>query len=57
MTTSDLVKQMCQEEGMSIAALAKNLGQTRQNFYKKTAKRYFNTYGIKRNSKCAWSRF
>ena len=35
MTTSDLVKQMCQEEGMSIAALAKNLGQTRQNFYKK----------------------
>ena len=35
MTTSDLVKQMCQEEGMSIAVLAKELGQSRQNFYKK----------------------
>lgn len=35
MTTSDLVKQMCQEEGMSIAALARELGQSRQNFYKK----------------------
>ena len=56
MTTSDLVKQMCQEEGMSIAALAKNLGQTRQNFYKKLQRDTL-TYGIKRNSKCAWSRF
>lgn len=35
MTTSDLVKEMCQKQGISIAALAKNLGQTRQNFYKK----------------------
>ena len=35
MTTSDLVKQMCQEEGMSIVALARELGQSRQNFYKK----------------------
>lgn len=35
MTTSDIVKQMCQEEGMSIVALARELGQSRQNFYKK----------------------
>ena len=35
MTTSDLVKEMCQKQGISIAALAKKLGQTRQNFYKK----------------------
>lgn len=30
MTTSDLVKEMCQKQGISIAALAKNLGQTRR---------------------------
>ena len=35
MTTSDLVKEMCQKQGISIAALAKKPGQTRQNFYKK----------------------
>lgn len=35
MTTSDLVKQMCQKHGISIAVLAKELGQSRQNFYKK----------------------
>lgn len=35
MTTSDLVKEMCQKQGISIAALARELGQTRQNFYKK----------------------
>ena len=30
MTTSDLVKEMCQKQGISIAALAKKLGQPRQ---------------------------
>lgn len=29
MTTSDLVKEMCQKQGISIAALARELGQTR----------------------------
>lgn len=35
MTTSELVKEMCQKHGISIAVLAKKLGQSWQNFYKK----------------------
>ena len=35
MATSELVKEMCQKHGISIAVLAKKLGQSWQNFYKK----------------------
>ena len=35
MTTEELVKQICKEQGMSVAKLAAALGQSRQNFYKK----------------------
>ena len=32
MTTEELVKQICKEQGMSVAKLAAALGQSRQNF-------------------------
>ena len=35
MTTEELVKQICKEQGMSVAKLAAALGQSRQNIYKK----------------------
>lgn len=35
MTTEELVKQICKEQGISVAKLAAALGQSRQNFYKK----------------------
>ena len=35
MTTEEIVKQICKEQGMSVAKLAAALGQSRQNFYKK----------------------
>ena len=35
MTTSDLVKKACEEESVSLAELARRLGQSRQNLYKK----------------------
>lgn len=33
-TTEELVKQICKEQGISVAKLATALGQSRQNFYK-----------------------
>lgn len=35
MTTSDLVKQLCEEQNISISELARRIGQSRQNFSKK----------------------
>lgn len=35
MTTSQLVKQLCKEQGVSIAELARRIGQSRQNLSKK----------------------
>ena len=35
MNTADLVKKLCAEEGVSLAELARRIGQSRQNFYKK----------------------
>lgn len=35
MKTSELVKKICEEQGISLAKLAGELGQSRQNFYKK----------------------
>lgn len=35
MTTSDLVKKLCEEQNVSISELARRIGQTRQNLYKK----------------------
>lgn len=35
MSTSDLVRKLCREEGISIAQLARRIGQTPQNFNKK----------------------
>ena len=35
MITSDLVKKLCEEQNISIAELARRIGQSRQNFGKK----------------------
>lgn len=35
MTTSDLVKRLCEEQDISISELARQIGQSRQNFSKK----------------------
>lgn len=35
MTTEELVKKVCKEKGISVAKLAAELGQSRQNFSKK----------------------
>lgn len=35
MTTSDLVRQLCEKENISISELARRIGQSRQNFTKK----------------------
>ena len=35
LNTADLVKKLCGEEEISLAELARRIGQSRQNFYKK----------------------
>ena len=35
MTTSELVKCLCKEQNITIAELARRMGQSRQNLYKK----------------------
>lgn len=35
MTTSDLVRKLCEEQNISISELARRIGQSRQNFSKK----------------------
>lgn len=35
MNTSNLVKKLCKEKGISVAELARRIGQTPQNFSKK----------------------
>ena len=35
MNTSDLVRKLCEEQNISLAELARRIGQSRQNLYKK----------------------
>ena len=35
MSTSNLIKNLCKEKGISVAELARRIGQTSQNFNKK----------------------
>lgn len=35
MTTSDMIRKLCEKQGISLAALCRRLGQTPQNFNKK----------------------
>ena len=35
MSTSNLIKNLCKEKGISVAELARRIGQTPQNFNKK----------------------
>ena len=41
MTTAELIKNLCKQQNISVAELARRIGQSRQNLYKKTAARYF----------------
>lgn len=35
MTTAELIRELCKKQNISIAELARRIGQTRQNLYKK----------------------
>ena len=35
MSTSNLIKELCKEKGISVSELARRIGQTPQNFSKK----------------------
>lgn len=35
MTTTDMIKQLCEQMNISVAELARRIGQTPQNFHKK----------------------
>lgn len=35
MTTAELIKTLCKQQNISIAELARRIGQSRQNLYKK----------------------
>ncbi len=35
MTTAELIRELCKKQNISIAELARSIGQTRQNLYKK----------------------
>lgn len=35
MTTSNMIRQLCEKEGISLAELCRRIGQTPQNFNKK----------------------
>ena len=35
MTTAELIKNLCKQQNVSVAELARRIGQSRQNLYKK----------------------
>lgn len=35
MTTSDIIRELCRKQNISISELARRIGQSRQNLYKK----------------------
>ena len=35
MTTAELIKNLCKQQNISVAELARRIGQSRQNLYKK----------------------
>ena len=35
MNTSDLIRQLCEKQNISLSELARRIGQSRQNLYKK----------------------
>ncbi len=43
MKTSDLIRNLCREKGITLAELARRLGQTPQNFSKKLKRETVNT--------------
>ena len=43
MNTSSLIKELCKEKNISVAELARRLGQTPQNFTKKLKRETVNT--------------
>ena len=47
MTTSDLVKKLCEEQNISISELVRHIGQSRQNFSKKLKRDTLTIDGLK----------
>lgn len=43
MNTSNLIKNLCKEKGISVAELARRIGQTPQNFNKKLKRKTVST--------------
>lgn len=46
MSTSNLIKNLCKEKGISVAELARRIGQTPQNFNKKLKREIVSTEGL-----------
>ena len=46
MSTSNLIKNLCKETGISVAELARRIGQTPQNFNKKLKRETVSTEGL-----------
>ncbi len=46
MSTSNLIKNLCKEKGISVAELARRIGQTPQNFNKKLKRETVSTEGL-----------
>ena len=46
MSTSNLIKNLCKEKGISVAEVARRIGQTPQNFNKKLKRETVSTEGL-----------
>ena len=46
MSTSNLIKELCKEKGISVSELARRIGQTPQNFSKKMKRENVSTEEI-----------
>ena len=46
MSTSNLIKNLCKEKGISVAELARRIGQIPQNFNKKLKRETVSTEGL-----------
>lgn len=47
MTTAELIKNLCKQQNVSVAELARRIGQSRQNLYKKLQRDTLTIDGIK----------
>ena len=57
MTTSELIRALCKDQNVSIAELARRIGQSRQNFSKKLQRETLTLDEIKQISDAFGARF